>query len=349
MRKRSMRVPRTTIVAAAACVVAMVAWSVPASGTSVAQRTQTVKAAVAKSASTTPIAIAAAVADSADPFYLTMECGAKAASKIYNVRLTWQGSPSIDVAPEVATLQAVELRNPAGIILAPFSPTVFIAPVKALMAKGVPVVTVDGSLAQKVELQNVRTNNTAAGALAAQYLANKLKGKGTVGVVDSTPSIPVDVDRVNGFRNEMKAKYPHITVLGTQYAESDAGKAATITSALLEAHPNLSGLYVSDAGDAQGAAAAIVAAGDLGKVPIVGYDATPVEVTDLQDGVFTALIAQEPYQEGYQAVSVLARYIRHQITKAQIPYLYGTGAVVVTKGNLNNPQMKKVLYTTTCG
>ena len=40
-------------------------------------------------------------------------------------------------------------------------------------------------------------------------------------------------------------------------------------------------------------------------MPIVGYDATPVEVTDLQDGVFTALIAQEPYQEGYQAVSVL--------------------------------------------
>lgn len=252
MRKRSMRVPRTTIVAAAACVFAMVAWSVPASGTSVAQRTQTVKAAVATSASTTPIAIAAAVADSADPFYLTMECGAKAASKVYNVHLTWQGSPSIDVAPEVATLQAVELRNPAGIILAPFSPTVFIAPVKVLMAKGVPVVTVDGSLAQKVELQNVRTNNTAAGALAAQYLANKLKGKGTVGVVDSTPSIPVDVDRVNGFRNEMNAKYPHITVLGTQYAESDAGKAATITSALLEAHPNLSGLYVSDAGDAAG-------------------------------------------------------------------------------------------------
>ncbi len=347
MQRRTLRMPGVLVVAAVASVVAMVAWSVPASSTSAPLRVHSAKATM-KSA-TSAITIAAAVADSADPFYLTMECGAKAASKVYNVDLTWQGSPSIDVAPEVATLEAVELRKPNGIILAPFSPTVFIAPVKALMAKGIPVVTVDGSLAQKVELENVRTNNTAAGALAADYLAKRLKGTGIVGVVDSTPSIPVDVDRVNGFRDEMKAKYPHIRVLGTQYAESDAGKAATITSALLEAHPNLSGLYVSDAGDAQGAAAAVVAAGDLGKVPVVGYDATPVEVTDLEDGVFTALIAQEPYQEGYRAVTVLARYIRHQLTAAQIPYLYGTGAVVVTKANVNTPGMKKVLYTTTCG
>ncbi|MGD0943915.1 MAG: substrate-binding domain-containing protein [Acidimicrobiales bacterium] len=348
MRTRSRRLPRATIVAAAACVVAMVAWCVPASGTSTALRGQTVRAVVAKSASTAPITVSAVVADAVDPFYLTMECGAKAAAKLYNVKLTWQGSPSIDVAPELAILQGVELRHSEGMILAPFSPTVFIEPVKALMAKGVPVVTVDGQLSQPVELENVRTGNMAAGALGADYLGNRLKGTGIVSVVDSTPSLPGDVARVNGFRDEMKAKFPHITVLSTQYAESDAGKAATITSALLEAHPNLSGLYVSDASDAQGAAAAVVAAGDLGKVPIVGFDVTPVEVTDLEDGVFTALIAQEPYQEGYRAVEVLARYIRHQITKAQIPYLYYTAATMVTKANVKNPAMKKVLYTTTC-
>jgi ribose transport system substrate-binding protein len=293
--------------------------------------------------------ITAVVADAADPFYLTMECGAKQAAAKYGVSLTWQGTTSVDYQPEVSILNAVEVKKPQGIILAPFSATAFIAPVKALMAAGTPVVTVDGSLNKPVELENVRTDNAPAGALAADMLGAALHGKGTVAVITFEPGIPVEAARVNGFRTEMAKKYPGITVLPTQYGGADAGKSATITSGILAAHPTLAGLYATDTNDAEGAASAIRAAGDLGKVPVVAYDAAPEEVQALKSGLFSALIAQEPYQEGYRAVQVLAQYLRHQLAKAQIPYYYPTGATLVTKANVGSPKIvNTVLYRTTC-
>ncbi len=293
--------------------------------------------------------IAFVVADSADPFYLTMKCGAMKAAAEMNVNLSWQGSTSVDYAPELSILHAVDLKKPQGIVLAPFSPNAFIAPVKALMDAGTPVVTVDGDLAQKVELQNIHTDNAGAGASAADMLGEALHGEGTVGVITFQPGIPVEVARVDGFVNEMHKRFPHIKVLPTQYGGADAGKSATITSGLLASNPDIAGIYATDTNDAEGAASAVRAAGDAAKVKVVAYDAAPEEVKALRSGLFSALVAQEPYQEGYRAVALLAKYLRHQITKEQIPYLDQTGAVVVTKDNVDSPTVAHtVLYSTTC-
>ena len=298
---------------------------------------------------TAQLNVAAVVADAADPFYLTMRCGAFSAAAKYNVKLTWQGSTSVDYGPEVSILHAVELKKPQGIILAPFSATAFIAPVKSLMAQGTPVVTVDGSLNAKVELENVHTDNYAAGESAADMLGAALHGKGTVGVITFEPGIPVEAARVNGFVAEMHRRFPHVKVLSTQYGGADAGKSATITSGLLARNPDLAGIYATDTNDAEGAASAVRAAGDLSKVKVVAYDAAPQEVQALKTGLFSAVIAQEPYQEGYRAVEIMAKYLRHQISRAQIPYYYPTGSVVVTKANVNSPRIvHQVLYRTTC-
>jgi ribose transport system substrate-binding protein len=293
--------------------------------------------------------IAFVIADSADPFYLTMQCGAMKAAADFNVNLTWQGSTSVDFAPEVAILHATELKKPQGIILAPFRPTAFIAPVKALMDGGTPVVTVDGNLSEKVELQNIHTDNTGAGATAADMLGDALKGEGAVGVITFQPGIPVEMERVDGFVDEMHKKFPHIKVLSTQYGGADAGKSATITSGILASNPDLAGIYATDTNDAEGAASAVRAAGAAAKVKVVAYDAAPEEVQALKSGVFSAVVAQEPYQEGYRAVAVLAKYLRHQLTKEQIPYFDPTGAVVVTKDTADSPTIvNTVLYKTTC-
>ncbi len=300
-------------------------------------------------ATDSPLDIAFVVADSADPFYLTMKCGAEAAAKENNVNLTWQGSPSVDYGPEISILHAVELKKPHGIVLAPFRPTAFIAPVKDLMAAGTPVVTVDGSLDQKVELQNIHSDNAGAGAVAADMLGEALHGKGTVAVISFQPGSPVQAARVDGFVAEIKKKYPSIKVLPGEYGGADAGKSATITSGLLARNPDLAGIYATDTNDAEGAASAVRAGGVATKVKVVAYDAAPDEVKALRSGVFDGLVAQEPYQEGYRAVALLAKYLRHQVSKDQVPYFDQTGAVVVTRANVDTPEIAHtVLYTDTC-
>lgn len=48
-------------------------------------------------------------------------------------------------------------------------------------------------------------------------------------MISFSPSTPVEVQRVVGFANEMKKKYPKVTILPTQYGGADAGKSARWT------------------------------------------------------------------------------------------------------------------------
>jgi ribose transport system substrate-binding protein len=294
------------------------------------------------------VSIAFVGADLPDPFYITMHCGASAAAKQFDVDFTWQGTNGVDFHPELTVLNAIAQRKPQGIILAPFDPTAFIQPVKKLMDGGTPVVTVDGNLSRKVELQNIRTDNFGAGKVAGLALGKILHGKGAAAVVSFSPTVPVQRDRVNGFKAALQQKYPGVKVVSVQYGGADAGKSAQVTAALLRAHPELNGLYATDTNDAEGASSAIRAAGKSGKVKLIAYDASPKEVAGLKSGLFDGLVAQAPYDEGFQAVKTLAQVIRGQVKKGSVPYQFGTGAAFISRANVGSPAIKKYLYRGTC-
>jgi ribose transport system substrate-binding protein len=287
-------------------------------------------------------------ADLPDPFYITMHCGASAAAKRYNVNFSWQGTNGVDFHPELTVLNAVTQKHPQGIILAPFDPNAFIQPVKSIMGGGTPVVTVDGSLSKKVELQNIRTDNFGAGKVAGVAMGKLLKGKGAAAVVSFSPTVPVQRDRVNGFKAALAADYPGVKVVSVQYGGADAGKSAQVTAALLRAHPEINGLYATDTNDAEGASSAIRAAGKGGKIKLIAYDASPKEVAGLKSGLFDGLIAQAPYDEGFQAVKTLADVIRGHVKASTVKYQFGTGAAFISRANVSSPKIKKYLYRSTC-
>jgi len=68
------------------------------------------------------------------------------------------------------------------------------------------------------------TPSCPGGALAADSLAQQIGGKGTVAVIDVNPGISTTDARIQGFDQEMKAKYPGITVLSTQYEMTAPGR-----------------------------------------------------------------------------------------------------------------------------
>jgi ribose transport system substrate-binding protein len=287
-------------------------------------------------------------ADLPDPFYLTMKCGAYAAAKQFKVNLSWQGTNGVDFAPELTIFNATRQKKPAGIILAPFSPTAFISPVAATMKAKIPVVTVDGSLNKKVELQNIRTDNIKSGGLAAVGLAKALGGKGKVAVVSFSPDIPVQKDRVDGFKQTLAKSYPGVSVVSVEYGGADAGKSATVTAALLQANPDLNGIYATDTNDADGAASAIQAAGKRGQIKLVAYDATPKAVQGLKSGLFDGIVSQAPYDEGFQAVKTLAMVLSGKTKQSKVPYLLKTGGAYIDSSNVNSASVKKYLYRPTC-
>ncbi len=283
------------------------------------------------------------------PFYTSMECGARDAAKELGVDLHWAGPPQWDLALQMPILQAAIERDPDGLVLAPTDPTALITIVEDLVNnKHIPVVTVDGNLAKPVDLQNIRTDNVAAGGLAAEAMAKAIGGKGTVLVVGLDPGVAANQERVDGFTAVLKEKYPDIKVLPTEYPGSDQNKAAEIVSAALQANPDLKGIYTTHSNAAVGTSSAVIGAGLQGKVKIIAYDADPGQVRDLKAGVYDALVVQSPYLEGYNSVTLVTKILRGEVDPSTLEDVAHPPMVVATRENIDTPEVKKNLYVDSC-
>jgi ABC-type sugar transport system substrate-binding protein len=283
----------------------------------------------------------------ADPYWHQSRCGAEAEGKQLGISIDWQGPAGVDIPAQLQALTAVVQKRPAAIVLVPQDPNAFVAPVRQAIAQGIPVLTLDGKLAQPVDLQNIRTDGAAAGAKAADLLGAQLNGQGTVIVQGALTGVPTLAARVDGFKAEMAAKYPGITVLPTQYSFGKGDAAATSTESLIRANSSVNGVYTIVSGDVAQTAAGLTAAGKLGQVKWIAWDATEVDRKYLQDGTIEALIAQDPAGQSALAVKTAYEVATGKADKSALPKEVLRPATVITRENLDDPEIK-ALYEASC-
>ncbi|MCV4776704.1 substrate-binding domain-containing protein, partial [Escherichia coli] len=77
-----------------------------------------------------------------------------------------------------------------------------------------------------------------------------------------------------GFMERMKEKYPDIKVLPVQYSDGDPQKAMDKTIDMIQANPDLAGIYGTNEGSTLGVANAIDSQNLKGKVKVIGFDGT---------------------------------------------------------------------------
>ncbi|HEX3781837.1 MAG TPA: ABC transporter substrate-binding protein [Pseudonocardiaceae bacterium] len=245
-----------------------------------------------------------------EPFYNSIDCSAKAEASKLGYNLTQQGSGTFAVDSQTPIVNAVANTKPAGVLIAPTDPDAMLNPIKGLTSAGTKVVEVDTALTDASATESsVSSNNVQGGKLAADTLAKLLGGKkGSVLVLNTTAGTSTTVQREQGFDQEIK-KYPNLTVLPQQFTNNLASQATSVLTDELSAHPDLVGVFATNLNTGQGAAAALQSAGDKGKVDLIGFDASPQEVTSLQQGVFQGLIAQDPAQIGIDGVDQVVNAI----------------------------------------
>jgi ribose transport system substrate-binding protein len=280
-------------------------------------------------------------------YFQVMQCGAQAAADEYDVELDWQGDANWDLATQTPLINAAVQTKPGGLVLVPTDPVGLIETVDNIVTDGIPVITVDGSLDEPVEAQNIRTDNISAGALAADALAESIDEEGTVLVIASFPGVAANAERVDGFVERMQEAYPNVTVLPTEYSEADQATAAQIAAAAIT-DPDLKGIYTTLAPASSGAAAAIQAAGRTGEVKLVAYDADPSQVEDLKAGVYEALVAQDPYGLGYDSVERIARIMDGDLDPADLEYQEYVTAFIIDKDNADSEEAQRYIYNPTC-
>lgn len=280
-------------------------------------------------------------------YFQVMQCGAEAAAEKYGVDLDWQGDANWDLQTQTPLINAAVQSSPVGLVLVPTDPVGLIETVENIVTDGMPVITVDGSLDEPVELQNIRTDNLSAGALAADALAASIGEKGTVLVIASFPGVAANAERVDGFAERMAQKYPDVTVLPTEYSEADQALAAQKAAAAIT-NPDLKGIYTTLAPASAGASAAIQAANRTGEVKLVAYDADPSQIEELKAGVYDALVAQDPYGLGFDSVERIAKIVDGSLDAGTLEYQEYVKAFIIDRDNVDSEEAQRYIYVPTC-
>ena len=113
-----------------------------------------------------------------------------------------------------------------------------------------------------------------------------------------------------------------------------------VTENILTAWPDLKGIFAANEAGAIGAAQALIARNLQGRVKMVAFDAAPNEIEALQSGVIQALIVQNPFGMGYFGVKSAIEVIGGKQVEKRID----TGITVITTENLNDPDIRKILF-----
>jgi ribose transport system substrate-binding protein len=264
-----------------------------------------------------------------------------AASKLKNVKVSWDGvAAETDVSGQVDLLQNFLASGVNGLVYAATDAKTLANVTDQALQKGTPVMNIDsGTNPQPPSVPVFATDNVAAARKVPDLIAQKLGKKGgKVAFIPFQAGTVTNDQRTQGFKEGLK-KHPELKLVATQSSQSDVNTALRVTQDILTAHPDLNAIFAANEPGVIGAAQAVRQAGKTGKIVIVGWDAAPDEVKGVQSGAISALVVQNPFRMGYDAVNAIVKRIRNgQKSRGE-----DTGVTFVTKQNINDPKVQALL------
>jgi ribose transport system substrate-binding protein len=277
-------------------------------------------------------------------FWKSVHAGAIKAGRELGVTILWQGPlKEDDREDQIRVVDTLVSRGIQGLLLAPLDDKALRQPVANAVRAGVPVVTFDSKLESDDPASLVATSNLDAGKLAGMHMGKILGGKGNLVVMRLHEGAASTTAREQGFLDAI-ATFPGITVVSSnQYAGALAEGAYRTGENLLAstraAEGFVQGIFCPNESTTFGMLRALQNAGLAGKIKYVGFDSSDKLVQGVRDGQIDALLLQDPFAMGYVGVKTLVRHMRGET----VPKFIDTGATVVTRDNMNQPDIKERL------
>ena len=256
-------------------------------------------------------------------FYQTMEQGMRTQAGKYGYSISFVDA-NHNQSTQTSQVEDFISKHVDAIVLSPAdSKAVGPAIVEANNAN-IPVFTADiaSTASQGTVVSHVASDNVQGGKVAADLLGKALNGQGTIAIIDE-PEVTSVQDRVKGFKQELAAKYPGITIVADQTAGGERSQAANVMDNLLQRFPNLSGVFGINDDSALGALQSIKSAGKAGKIKIVGYDANPEARKAIDAGLMVGDPEQHPDVIGKLTIDQIHDYFSGKTPPKRIPVPVG--------------------------
>jgi len=281
-------------------------------------------------------------------FWKSIHAGAlMAAHELGNVNVIWKsGLKEDDRDSQIKVLEDMITLKVDGIVLAPLDDVALRPYVNEATINNIPVVIIDSDLKSDKYISFIATDNYLGGRKAADLLAKMIGEKGRVIMLRYAEGSASTMQRERGFLDAIR-KYTNIVLVSTNQfggatAETAYKASENLIAPLKTADGRLSvdGIFCCNESTTFGMLRALQDSKLAGKVKFVGFDSSRMLVNAIENGEIHGLILQDPFKMGYLGVKTIYAFLNGQQVQKRID----TGAFVVTKENMNDPELQKLLY-----
>lgn len=271
-------------------------------------------------------------------FWQAVKEGAEQAGEEYGYKVEFVGPDNEQqVSQQLDMLRTALNSKPAAIGFAALDSEAAGSVLSEIQAADIPVIAFDSGVESDIPLTTVQTDNKAAAAEAAGHMAELLGNKGTVGLVCHDQTSQTGKQRCEGFQEWMAENAPDITVLDPQYA-GEVGLAANTAKALIQANPEITGIYGSNEAAAIGALQGATESGQ--ELTIVGFDSGKAQIDAIKEGTQAGAITQSPVKMGYETVVAAIKAVNGQSLDSVID----SGFAWYDASNIDDPEIAANLY-----
>ena len=263
-------------------------------------------------------------------FYRDLEEGLRLEAAKHNYELIVTAA-EFDLGKQIGHIEDFIAQGVDAIVLCPADSRGIGAGIRKANEAGIPVFTADIGAQEGSVVSHIASDNKAGGRLAGEYLAKALNGKGKIAIINQ-PTVTSVLDRVEGFREAISA-HPEITVVADVNGEGVRDKAMQAASDILQANPELKGIFGINDDSALGALDAVQQFKREG-ISIVGYDATPPAADAIRRGTpLKADVVQYPKLIGTTTIAKIAAHFAGEAVPPIVPVEVG----IVDQASLTGP------------
>ncbi len=167
--------------------------------------------------------------------------------------------------------------------------------VKKAHAAGIPVFTYDVQVtdpeAREMIVSHIGSDNFQGGTLAAESMMKATGDEGEIAII-SYPEVTSCILRVDGFKEHLKKHDSKLRIVTELSGKGNRNDGYAVATDILQAHPDIVGIFAINDPSGLGAHAAVKKAGKADQITIVAFDASPAG----KQAVFEKKLYDSPQQ-----------------------------------------------------
>lgn len=238
-----------------------------------------------------------------NPFWRTIEQGAREASDKFGYRLEYTGPFRINPDEQIRLLEKAIAAKVDAVLVQGINDPQHRMLIDKAIDQGIQVITVDADEPDSKRLSYIGTDNLSAGKTMGELVVKSAGGKGSIGVIIANEKAYSQQQRLNGFRSVI-GRYPEMSIVEVRASNISRLQAEQQAAEIIGKYPQVGYMVGFSSLDGPGILKAAERVRPHG-LKIFAFDDQAETMEAVTQRRIESTIVQQPYEMGYRAVSML--------------------------------------------